>query len=144
VDVTAVGRRIRLVVTLVLAVGILYGTLWGVDDDFPFAPFRMYSTSRDLNEPTGDTLLVVTDADGERFEFKDTEETGIRRSEIEGQLDRFRSDPSLLGFVADAYEENHPDDPPVAELQVVIRWFELEDGRATGEWHDEVVATWTP
>lgn len=134
----------RLLVTGFLALGIFYGTLWGDDDDFPFAPFRMYSTSRDLNEPTGDTLIVARDVTGQRFEFKDTAQTGIRRAEIEGQLDRFEADPSLLGFVVDAYEENHPDDPPLAELQIVIRWYELQDGRATGEWHDEVVATWRP
>jgi hypothetical protein len=144
VELSGAGRRIRLLVTAVLALGILYGTLWGNDDDFPFAPFRMFSTSRDLNEPTGDTLLVATDAAGHRYRFKDTEETGIRRAEIEGQIDRFRSDPARLQLVADAYEENHPDDPPLTEIQIVIRWYELRDGRATGAWHDQVVATWAP
>ncbi|MGI8613595.1 MAG: hypothetical protein ACR2KL_06585 [Nocardioidaceae bacterium] len=141
-DIGPGGRLVRLLVTVVLAAGILAGSLWGSDDDFPFGPFSMYSTSRDLDEPVADTVLRAHDASGAVFDFDDTDATGIRRAEIEGQLDRIEAHPELLGEVADAYEDHHPDAPEITALSVVIHYYELKDGRATGASHDDVVVTW--
>ncbi len=39
------GRAVRTVATLAVAVLLTAGTVWGNDDEFPFGPFRMFSTS---------------------------------------------------------------------------------------------------
>jgi hypothetical protein len=141
VDVGRYGRRVRIAATLLLTVGILYGTLWGDDDDFPFAPFKMYGDSRELNEPVGDTQMVAVDESGDEFRFTQ-DLTGVRRAEIEGQLTRFEDDPSLLRFFAEAYESRFPDRPRVDEVRIVIEWIEIHEGEPTGDSTVEEIATW--
>jgi hypothetical protein len=141
VDVGTLGRRVRVAITLVLAAGVFYGTLWGDDDDFPIGPFRMYSTSRELNEPVADTQMYAVNAAGEEFRFTQGF-TGMRRAELEGQLSRFEADPSLLGYLAEAYERRYPQNPPVDEIRIVIEWIQIKDGLPTGESTLEEVVTW--
>lgn len=131
----------RIAVTLLLTIGILYGTLWGDDDDFPFAPFKMYGDSRELNEPVGDTQMFAVNEFGDEFRFTQ-DLTGVRRAEIEGQLSRFEADPSLLRFFAEAYETRFPDRPRVDEVSIVIEWIEIEEGEPTGQSTVEVIANW--
>jgi hypothetical protein len=139
VDVSKAGRRIRVAATLLVAVGLFYGTLWGSDADFPIGPFRMYSTSRDLNEPVGDTEVYAVNGRGERFNFTSAY-PGMRRAEIEGQLSRFEADPSLLAGLAEAYADRYPDRPVINEISVVVNWIEIADGRPTGHsWTEEKV-----
>jgi hypothetical protein len=141
VDVGRLGRNVRVVITLVLAAGVFYGTLWGDDDDFPIGPFRMYSTSRELNEPVGDTQMYAVNADGEEFQFTESY-TGMRRAELEGQLDKFEADPSRLHYLADSYAKRYPDRPRIDEISIVIEWIELKDGLPTGNSTVEEVVSW--
>lgn len=140
-DVGRSGRRIRIGFTLALAASVFYGTLWGDDDDFPVGPFRMYSTSRDLSEPVGDTRMYAVNAEGEEFLFTQGL-SGVRRAEIEGQMTRFEKDPSLLRHFADAYESRFPSRPRVEEVRIIINWIEIEDGLPTGETTEEEVVEW--
>ncbi|HYJ66041.1 MAG TPA: hypothetical protein VEX15_00080 [Nocardioidaceae bacterium] len=140
-DVGSLGRKVRVVITLVLAAGVFYGTLWGDDDDFPIGPFRMYSTSRELDEPVGDTQMYAVNADGEEFQFTQTY-TGMRRAELEGQLDKFEADPSRLHYLADSYATRYPDRPPIDQIRIVIEWIELDNGLPTGESTVEEVVSW--
>ena len=78
------GRRVRVVATLITGVLLLAGTLWGTDDDFPFGPFRMYSTAPDPNGAARDTRVEGVDADGRTVAITEGN-SGIRRAEIEGQ-----------------------------------------------------------
>jgi hypothetical protein len=135
------GRRVRVAFTLALAVGVFYGTLWGDDDDFPVGPFRMYSTSRELNEPVGDTQMYAVNAAGEEFRFVEGL-TGVRRAEIEGQLDKFEADPSRLRYLAEAYSNHYPDRPRVDEIRIVVEWIEIENGLPTGESTVEEIVSW--
>ena len=138
-DVGKAGRRIRVAAALLVAVGLLYGTLWGSDADFPIGPFRMYSTSRDLDEPVGDTQVYAVNSRGERFNFTSAFH-GMRRAEIEGQLPRFEADPSLLAGLAQAYASRFPARPAINEIRVVVNWIEIADGRPTGtSWTEEKV-----
>jgi hypothetical protein len=137
--VNKTGRRIRVATTLLVAGGLFYGTLWGSDADFPIGPFRMYSTSRDLNEPVGDTQIYAVNSRGETFNFTSAFH-GMRRAEIEGQLPRFEDDPSLLAEVAQAYGSRYPDRPVINDIKVVVNWIEIADGRPTGRsWTEEKV-----
>jgi hypothetical protein len=132
-----------MVATIVGAALLLAGTVVGSDDDFPFGPFKMYSTTDKLDAPVADTRVVAGNAAGRRWVLSDSE-TGIRRAEIEGQLSEFAADPSRLSVVADAYRRRNPTQPALTELTIVIRWHELRDGRPTGGYHDETKAVWRP
>ena len=136
------GRATRGVMTLVAGLLLVLGSAWGSDDDFPFGPFLMYATTRDADEPIGDTATYGVDASGRRLAL-DQSLTGLRRAEIEGQLPRFADRPALLRHVAAAYAQRNPDAPRLEGVAVVVRWHELRDGELTGNTRDEVVATWS-
>lgn len=126
------------VVTLTLA-----GTVWGLDDDFPFAPFRMYARARGLDTAVNDTWPWATDSEGEEFRLSQAR-TGIRRAEVEGQLGRFQSDPSLMKVLVEAYEVRHPDAPEIVRVEIRTRRIEMSDGAPTGAESVTVRAEWEP
>lgn len=138
---TAAGRLARTAVTLVVVALTLAGTLVGQDDDFPFGPFRMYSTRDDPDGTVVSTRVEATSPDG-RVLVVDERSTGLRRAEVEGQVHRFRRDPSLLGALSRAHDRLRPDEPPYAEVRVVERRYVLRNSRPTGEQTERVVASW--
>ena len=117
---------------------LLAGTVWGDDDAFPFGPFRMYSTRNDPNTPVISTRAVGLTAAGEEVRLSGGQ-VGLRRAEFEGQINRLREHPELLGLLADAFEDAHPDTPELVAVQMVHRKFELADGKPTGDYTDTVV-----
>ena len=137
------GQWWRLLVTVVAAGLLIAGSLWGEDDHFPFGPFKMYASAVDPDAPAEDTRVEGVDGTG-AVVLITPENTGIRRAEFEGQLGRFREDPALLSTVADAYASRNPTAPPLQEVRIVVRWHEVRDFEVTGNWTDEVVATWRP
>lgn len=140
--VSVSGRIARLAATVVVLLLTFAGTVWGQDDDFPFGPFRMYSTRDDPNNPVTSTEIMGVHVDGTRLVVTGTE-TGLRRAELEGQLDRFVADPDLLGTVAAAYERRNAGER-LRRLEIVQRKSELVDGKATGSYRETVLATWAP
>ncbi|MCX4474518.1 hypothetical protein OOK41_30130 [Micromonospora sp. NBC_01655] len=135
------GRAIRLGATALGLAVLLAGTAWGSDDDFPFGPFRMYSTSDPPDAPAPDTRVEGVDRTGAVVDLGQ-DATGIRRAEIEGQQSRYVAEPDRLRQVADAYAERHPDAAGLVEVRIVIRWYGIEAGRPTGRWADETVVSW--
>jgi hypothetical protein len=138
---SAAGRRVRVALTLLLALLTLAGTFVGQDDDFPFGPFRMYSTRDDPNGTVVSTRVEAVDARG-RVRTVDESSTGLRRAEIEGQVARFRDDPSLLAALAVAHDRLRPDEPAFVDIRVVERVYQLRDSRPTGRETERVVARW--
>lgn len=138
---TRAGRRTRVRVTVAVAALTLAGTLVGQDDDFPFGPFRMYSTRDDPDGTVVSTRVEARDAAG-RLRTVDERSTGLRRAEVEGQVRRFVADPELLGALSRAHDRLRPDEPAFAEVRVVERVYELRDSRPTGEESERVVVTW--
>ncbi len=138
---TAAGRRARVVITLAVAALTLAGTLVGQDDDFPFGPFRMYSTRDDPDGAVVSTRVEARDSSG-RLRTVDERSTGLRRAEVEGQVGRFVADPELLGALSRAHDRLRPGEPPFLEVRVVERVYELRDSRPTGEQSERVVVTW--
>ena len=136
------GRVARVAVTVVGMVLLLAGTFWGLDDDFPFGPFRMYSTAPDPNADAPDTRVEGVDATGRTVVLTEAN-SGLRRAEIEGQQRAYIDDPSRLRQVAAAYAEKSPEAPPFRTVRIVIRWEGIERSRPTGSSRDEVIATWT-
>jgi hypothetical protein len=140
---TARGRVVRLAATMAAAGLLVAGTVWGEDDHFPFGPFKMYASAVDPDAPAEDTRLEAVDATGDVVRLTPAN-TGIRRAEFEGQLDRFRAQPDLLATVVEAYLRRNPSAAPPREVRLVVRWHEVHDFEVTGVWRDEVVAAWQP
>ena len=135
------GRAVRLTATVIGFALLLIGTVRGTDDDFPFGPFRMYSTSDPPDAPAPDTRVEGVDRTGAVVDLGQAA-TGIRRAEIEGQQGRYAADPALLRQVADAYVERHPGAPELVEVRIVVRWYDIQGGRPTGRWTDETAVRW--
>lgn len=150
---SSTGRTIRVAVALLVTAALIFGT-WLEDDHFPFGPFKMYVSSdpedpfyRDrssdsVNSPVKDTRVIGTNAEG-NWLFLHQANTGFRRAEVEGQLSRFRRDPSLLSALAVAYERRRPHRPKLVQITVVVRHWEIRDRRPTGAYTDVTVAVWT-
>ena len=135
------GRAVRLTATVIGFALLLIGTVRGTDDDFPFGPFRMYSTSDPPDAPAPDTRVEGVDRTGAVVDLGQAA-TGIRRAEIEGQQGRYAADPALLRQVADAYAQRHPGAPALVEVRIVVRWYDIQGGRPTGRWTDETAVRW--
>ena len=125
--------KLRVTVAAIAVALTLVGTFVGSDDDFPFGPFRMYATSA---RPTGNVRTaqvygVLADGTVEPLEASDI---GLRRAELEGQLGRFRDDPTLLAALA------RPDQVAVRLVERVRRVInrKVQPGervRVVAEWH---------
>lgn len=126
---------------MVVTLAIVATTFWGSDDFFPFAPFRMYAFSNSLDGQVNSAYLEAVNSDGARFRLTENA-IGMRRAEMEGQMARFRESPADLGFIADAYESANPDRPQLIQVDIVVRRYQLEGGKPTGEETETVEATW--
>src|SRR3954467_898211 len=101
------GRTTRVAAAVIGFALLLAGTLWGQDDDFPFGPFRMYSTAPDPDADAPDTRVEGVDTTGRTIVLTEAN-SGLRRAEIEGQQRAYVDDPARLRQVAVAYAEKSP------------------------------------
>jgi hypothetical protein len=136
------GRRSRVYVSLAVLGVLVLGTFWGTDDDFPFGPFRMYSTAPGPDQDAKDTRVEGVDVAGRTVALTEAN-TGIRRAEIEGQEQAYAADPARLDQIADAYLDHTPGAEPLRQVRIVVRWHGVRDSRPTGTYRDDVVAEWT-
>lgn len=118
-------------------------SLWGTDDAFPLAPYRMFSYG---NKQDGVIRVLRLEGDLETGEHVriDTERVGLRRAELEGQTPFRRRVPDRkMAALAQAYNERY--DVDVVHLQVVQRSVQLRGGEpqpgeeldVLGDWADE-------
>jgi hypothetical protein len=138
--VTERARKVRSIATALVLGLLLIGTFKGDDDHFPFGPFRMYSTTNELNGTVNAIRFQARDQAGKLLEPR-AQDFGLRPAEINGQVARFRADPELLGHLASVYERIHPDRPPLVEIQLRYGLHQLEGGRPVS-YSEEEVATW--
>lgn len=101
----------------------------------------MYAGVNPPSAPAPDPRVEATDATGATVQL-DQQATGIRRAEIEGQIERYAANPALLREVAAVYAGRNPDAPKLVEVRLVQRWHEIRNGRVTGAQWDEVIARW--
>jgi hypothetical protein len=138
---TESGRK-RRVIAAYLAIGLLLvGTFWGLDDHFPFGPFRMYSTKDEVDGPVRSLLFEGAYEDGAPFTIGSSS-LGLRRAEADGQVERVREDPEFLRHFVEAYEAFHPDEPPLHHFRLFHRVYELRDREPVGT-EDVTVAEWS-
>ncbi len=133
------GRLVRNLATALVLAGAIAGSVWGDDDDFPFAPFRMYSTTTSPSGSVRTPHFEGATASGTKLRI-DTEELGLRTAEVLGQMERFRRDPGLLGRLAQTYDPRTADSRLV-ELSLVQGIHSLRGGRPSG-YSEEVVSVW--
>ncbi|MEV0649669.1 hypothetical protein AB0I28_30875 [Phytomonospora sp. NPDC050363] len=138
---TTRGRLVRVLIALVGMAALASGTLYGQDDWFPLAPFRMFSTTDDPNKPVDIARVDAIDVTGARFELTERN-SGVRRAEVEGQMAALKADPALVAAIAAAYEQHSPDAPELVRIEIIVEHHELKDGSATGVVVDEVVTAW--
>ncbi|GAA2376169.1 hypothetical protein [Dactylosporangium salmoneum] len=140
---TTRGRVLRVAAALVVAALTLAGTFFADDSVFPFAPFRMFSTADNPNEPVLVLRTDGIDTTGRRLEL-DERNAGVRRAEIEAQIERFKADPSLLRSVREAYAQRNPGKPPLVEVDIVEVQHHLRHAQPTGEITEVVLARYRP
>ena len=134
---TAVGRRVRLVITVVVFSLVIAGAFVGTDHDFPFGPFRMYSTS---GRSTGAVRTAALKGwwHGRPVEVH-SESIGVRRAELEGQYPRFRSDPRLLAAMAHEFRSRGV---RIDRLQLIAVIRRVVNGHRVGKSSHVVLAQW--
>nr|BFE63520.1 hypothetical protein GCM10020063_080460 [Dactylosporangium thailandense] len=137
------GRVLRIVATLVFGALTLAGTFWGDDTAFPFAPFQMFAIADKPNEPVLVLRTDGIDVTGRRLEL-DERNAGVRRAEIEAQIERFKADPSLLSSIRESYSARNPGKPPLAEVDIVEVRHHLHNAQPTGEITEVVLARYRP
>lgn len=137
----AARRRARLAASAVVITLLLAGSAWGQDDAFPFGPFRMYATKQRLDGATSWYATVGVTTDGTRVDIP-IEQLGLRRAELEGQMDRLRADPALIELLVDTYERREPSAPRLVELRIVKHLQPVRGGVSRGTPIERVVVTW--
>ncbi len=137
---SARGRRVRGIATAVVAVLLIAGSVRGSDDDFPFGPFRMYAG---VNDPNGDVVSSYMQAvlPGGKVIRVDERGTGMRRAELEAEMDGFINDPASLESVAKAHAALHPDEAPYVGVQVVRLDQHLKHAALSAQ-TTRIVAAW--
>lgn len=133
-------KSLRLAASALFLAGLLWGTFWGLDDHFPFGPFRMYSTTDDVDGPIRSLMFEGTDASGETFVIPSAR-FGLRRAEADGQVERVREDREFLRHFAQAYERFNPEALPLVRLRMYYRIDVLEGRRPVAE-SEEEIAMW--
>ncbi len=118
------------------------GSLWGSDDGWPFAPFRMYATATRLDGTVAKAGFVGVTADGDEILIP-AGWLGLRPAEVEGQLLTTRGLPDRkMADLAEAWNESRPDDEQLVRLELHLKGSRLEDGLPV-ERSDRVTAVWT-
>lgn len=135
------GMHARLAAAVVVVLLLLVGTFWGDDDNFPFGPFRMYSTKQELDgEVRATEVVALTDAGV--WVSVPFSNFGLRRADVEGQLGMLAQPPvEVLADMATAYERFGRGAEEIVALRLLERTIDVEDGKPAGE-TVEIIATW--
>lgn len=139
--VAGTGRWVRGLAALGVMGGLVAGTFLGDDDNFPFGPFRMFSTTNRLDGHVDAAEVWGITTSGREILIQ-WNEIGLRRAEIEGQMPRFAEDPDALRHVAEAYEHFNPEGPDLVGVKLRERVQILEDGRPAGDPIVVLLAQW--
>lgn len=122
---------------------LVLGTVQGNDDRWPFAPTSQYAFAVHLDGEVRSTRIEAVTTGGVRTVVPLTPGgVGLRRAEVEGQLQRFVDDPALLEAVAAAYARRHPGRARYVRLEVHQDVTRLVDGELTGAPRDVELAAW--
>ncbi len=122
----------RLGLTAVAVLLLLYGTIAGTDDMFPFGPFRMYAGYYSPDGVITSNVLLARTADGQVVTPTQAD-IGLARGDIEGELNAFRADPGRLGDLARTFHRRHPAASPYVAMWIVQKRWQLHDRAVDGQ-----------
>ena len=134
------GRVARMVGTAAAAVLLLYGTVAGTNDWFPFGPFTMYAGHYPPNGVITSNSLMARTADGREMVVTEAD-TGLTRAEMEGELFSFEQDPGRLASLAQAFHLRHPGASPYVEMWIAQQRWRLHN-RAVSAQSTVILAKW--
>jgi len=139
-----VSRVWRLGATAAVLGGLLLASAYGTNDDFPLGPMTQFAFYIPANGGTINAQWLEADTtDGEHVVVPtDAGSTGLKRAEVEGQINRFVHDPALLQDIAEAQRRLHPGGPRYARIYLVKQIKTLRDGRVVAT-RMITLATWT-
>jgi hypothetical protein len=134
------GRAWRSMVAVSIVGLTIFGSLFGSDDLWPFAPFRMYATATRLDGQVLKAEFAGQLADGTVIRMP-AGWFGLRPAEIEGNRQPGGGLPApLLSDLADYWNAEHPDEP-IVRLELRLVGSRLENGepvedvsRTVDEW----------
>lgn len=139
-----VGIATRLAATVAALSVLAVGQLTDSNDLFPFGALSQYATPRDMDGTVKSTFLMVETVNGDEQRVPlNPHYVGVSRSEVESQLGRIRSDPSLLQGLANASEQLRPNADRFAVMHLLRNTYQLIDGEQQGDPATEELATWT-
>ena len=96
------GIQLRIAAVMICAGLVLAGTVSGNDDDFPFGPFRMYSTRDNPNGEVRELRVQVLTTSGQVLDVTNTA-GAPRRAELEGRIGDLVARPAELAKLAPLY-----------------------------------------
>lgn len=135
------GMRARAALGLGVGLCLIAGTFWGDDDNFPFGPFRMYSTKQELDGEVRATEVDGLTRSGEWVGIP-FDDFGLRRADVEGQIGMLARRPEdVLASLAVAYDRFGRGEHEIVALRLRERTIDVEDGVPAGE-EVVTVATW--
>jgi hypothetical protein len=115
----APARARRNVAAAALIAGLVAGTVvWQTDDTWPLAQMRMFPGGGE--SAIAIVIIEAKLADGRTKEMNPFA-FHLKRAEIEGQMDRIRADPRMLGDLARRYNDTVADDERIVELMLKRR-----------------------
>jgi hypothetical protein len=129
-----------MVVAVVVLGLIVWGSLGGTDDAWPFAPFRMFARATKVDGVITHPEFVAVHADGTTRRVFSTD-FHLRRAEVEAFLTRGRGLPNRqLDGLAATYQRDNPE-VELVELRVLEVGQRLAGGVPVEE-IERVVQTW--
>jgi hypothetical protein len=123
------GRAVRLIAVAATLILLGVTSFWGRDDDFPFAPFHMYSTRGNPNAVARELRVQLVAKSGQIIDV--TNAAGApRRAELEGQIDELAHDLDAVRRLVPLYTAG----TTVALKQFRLVWEDhsLHNGRTAG------------
>lgn len=130
------GRLTRNIAALALVAGLFAGTFWWqTDDAWPLAQMRMFPGG-------GESAISIVriDATLRNGKHRDMNPFAfhLKRAEIEGQMNRIKRVPSMLGDLMETYNETVPRDQEIVRLRLVRH----ETPKGGGEPEKTVLVSW--
>jgi hypothetical protein len=121
------GRIARNIAALVLAGGLFAGTIgWQTDDTWPFAQMRMFPGG---SESAVAITIIEAKLRNGRMREMNPFAFHLKRAEIEGQMDRIRADPQMLGDLIRTYNDTVAGPYEIVSIALIRRETVREDGR---------------
>lgn len=104
------------------------GSVALTDPWWPIGPQKQYATGIDVNGTIHSTYATAKTEDGTKVTVPwGIHGVGIGRAEIEGQLQRFIDNPSLLQTLAVGHSRNMPGDSPYTTIYLMQTQTQLKN-----------------